>query len=396
MPSVAWLLQNRARAVLLAAMLINMCAGGPLLPGGEDAVVHFLAGGLAVLGVDHDAVACRTALVVHGGDGAVPLAEALALQLRPITPGRELTIHGHAIRAGLADGAEALVDLRAGALGVLAANEEVAPRRSLLVEAQEAAAHARCVAAGGVAGRPRPLRPRAEELVLAVALAIRDLLGDGQVARLALGIRHPLDGAPPVPLASASRAVAPPGPGAPDAVLRLGVLARLQATRLGDLEVAQAGQPVVGSRLDNAALAGRLASAAGHGAPRPDAPLTHDAVHLRVVHAAYRRRAIVPGVARLYHLQRVAIARLARAGREDGDDAVALADARAGAAALRPLVPRGQLAVAVWNARRHVAAAHELLLQARGRCAAVVGVAVDLAASRLVRNVAAAGAFRPR
>mmetsp|Transcript_61981 Transcript_61981/g.139547 ORF Transcript_61981/g.139547 Transcript_61981/m.139547 type:complete len:599 (-) Transcript_61981:1062-2858(-) len=390
------LLVDRALAVLLANLAVES-ALGPILPLTEQAISPVGIVVAALLGLDQGARArLDTLLVVQRGFSS-PLAQLGGrVRCRPCAPLCELAIDGGARLAVLRGLAHAQVHLGSHAPRAILQGEEGFVRR--LGERQSPAAH-RCAGAATpqlTAQGSGPLRPCAEVIRLALPSAFGDLLGTLEVAHPAARIGHLLDGAVPVPLAGATRAIAPLRPLVPLAIEAVLVRASLRVARGRDAERVAACRATALRWRDDLAAPLTLASAAWLRASGPLAPLAQLAVRGDITEAGRAGAVAHTGRARARLLQRLA-APLARTGGGHLDVARTLLGAEASACASRPLAPLGDLAVRVAEAcARSLVACLVLVADARWRPSTVVGLGRHGPASRGIRPTTSRGARRPR
>mmetsp|Transcript_87723 Transcript_87723/g.272523 ORF Transcript_87723/g.272523 Transcript_87723/m.272523 type:complete len:729 (+) Transcript_87723:1235-3421(+) len=400
-------LVERARAgrAVLHGHLLNGPVAEPL-PVGVRALAPFsplrelagqrnVASRLAPLRLHERPLRGHAALVVHDRDTALALAESEARGLGPLAPGAKLAVPGLALLlAWLRVRALLHVQLRPRAGSAAAADEEVllrAPRQAQGAVPQRGARAAARAAAAGL----RPLGPGAEEVLVAMAGAVGDLLGALNIAELTAVVGHLVDGAVPPPLAFALGALAPLSPLAPLAIdawlhratgLRVARCRHRKAVR-DDLAT------VLGHRQKAAGLH-FLASTTRTAATTPVCPVAQHGILLRM-HTGGRGLAGWPRVARLHLLQAVRLAGLAVARGEDLDGAVALADAEARTGAVGPLLPVGEGAIGVRHASGQVAARGVLFPDTDNGLATLIGVLRNLPAARAEAAAAGGGALRP-
>mmetsp|Transcript_56782 Transcript_56782/g.149403 ORF Transcript_56782/g.149403 Transcript_56782/m.149403 type:complete len:915 (-) Transcript_56782:268-3012(-) len=310
--AVIRLLVDLPRAVPLAELEVG--AGAPLGPRGELAVLGGVARGGAPLRREQGAVARLAELVVRDHDGALALAQAHAGGRVPVAPLAEHAVHRRPVpAAALDEGALGHLQLGARAPAALPALEEEGVAVRVGQEIHGAALQRGLLAAARSAvQRLRPLAPGTEEVLGAVAGAVRRLLRGRQLAGLAALVRQLLDGAVPEALPAALRAVAPRRPGVELAVLADDPLARLRVAGLrgGDAGLARLAAALRGPR--DGALPLRLAAPARGRARRPVLPQAHLAVRRRLLLAlVWQLLALLAGVAGRDHLQGVVVAQRA-------------------------------------------------------------------------------------
>mmetsp|Transcript_67683 Transcript_67683/g.220331 ORF Transcript_67683/g.220331 Transcript_67683/m.220331 type:complete len:356 (+) Transcript_67683:2603-3670(+) len=206
-------------------------------------------------------------------DVAFPLAQLVAAALFPLLPLAELARQRLALGFASFHRAVDNIHLVAVAGAILAGREEVAGAAVLLRQAELPLTHPRRKAAARAAlVHLMPRRPSAEELLLAIALALAGLLRRPGIARLAAMVGHRLDESVPEPLGAALGAIPPVGPQAPLAIRAVALVARLSVARRGLLEGVIARRAVVRRRAQDVALAGLLAASAALGAFGPVLP----------------------------------------------------------------------------------------------------------------------------
>mmetsp|Transcript_124604 Transcript_124604/g.265790 ORF Transcript_124604/g.265790 Transcript_124604/m.265790 type:complete len:330 (-) Transcript_124604:1865-2854(-) len=253
-------------------------ARAPFLPICQNAVLRDVATHRTALCLKQRPITGVAALIVGLCNDTLPLTEAHTRRLVPVAPLREMAMSWNACRRAVFHN-RALESLQLGAHArrlPVPLEDEV---RRFFLRGHRPASHRGAEPTLARAVRIRPLRPSAVGGLIAMAGAVRHLLGALGLARSATVIRQRFDGAVPPPLTAALGAVAPIRPWAPLAFLAEHRLARLRVARRGGAQaVAARSAAINGGHLDGP-LPLHLATPTRHRAPGPIFPLIHEAIH---------------------------------------------------------------------------------------------------------------------